>query len=71
MNPLDPMLFALGGPWLGKAAFVGVFAALLAWLVFLPARLINEAPALPWWRRSRLWAIVIVCLQMAVYLWLG
>ena len=65
------ILLATGGPWLGKAAFIGVFALLLVWLIFLPDRLIAEKPGLPWWRRSRVWAIALTCIQMAVYAWLG
>lgn len=72
MNWPQLLLIAVGdGPWLGKLAFVATYAALLVWLVYLPARLIGESPGLPWWRRSRLWAIALACVQMAVYLVLG
>ena len=62
-------LFAASGPWLGKAAFVGVFVLVLVWLVLMPGRLIGQADgAPPWWRNTRVWAILIALIEIAVYL---
>jgi len=56
----------------GKAAFVGVFAALLVWLLLLPARLIDQHERhCPWWRNVRFWAIVVTIVQIWVYAWWG
>jgi hypothetical protein len=73
--PATSMLFdaalvlAAGGPWLGKAAFIGVFVLLLVWLVLMPARLIGDAgERLPWWRNTRVWAIAVTVIQILVYL---
>ncbi len=56
------------GPFWGKAAFVGVFVALLVWLLLLPARLIDpEGVRRPWWRNARFWAILVTIAQIAVY----
>ncbi len=60
------------GPFWGKAAFVAVFAALLVWLLFLPARLIDsQGVRRPWWRNVRFWAILVTITQIGVYLVLG
>lgn len=59
-------------PLWGKAAFVGVFMALLVWLLLLPARLIDqEGLRRPWWRNVRFWAIVVTIVQIGVYFWWG
>ena len=56
------------GPFWGKAAFVGVFVALLVWLLFLPASLIDpERVHCPWWRNTRFWAVVVTLVQISVY----
>jgi len=60
---------APGGPLWGKAAFVGVFALILVWLVLMPGRLIGQGDRRPpWWRNARLWAIAIAAVQVVVYL---
>ncbi|MBN1909829.1 MAG: hypothetical protein JW818_08835 [Pirellulales bacterium] len=59
------------GPWLGKAAFAGVFVLLLVWLLFMPARLIDEDRGTAWWRSARWWAVLICSVQIAVYLYWG
>jgi hypothetical protein len=57
------------GPWLGKAAFVGVFVVLLIWLCLMPGRLIGRTEARPrWWRNARLWAIAVTVIQIVIYL---
>ena len=59
-------------PLLGKAAFVGVFVALLIWLLLLPARLIDqEGIRRPWWRNVRFWAVVVTIAQICVYAYWG
>lgn len=56
------------GPFWGKAAFVGVFVALLVWLLLLPARVIDpQGVRRPWWRNARFWAILVTIAQIAVY----
>ena len=58
-------------PW-GKAAFVGVFAMLLLWLLFLPAGLIDEQGVRkPWWRNVRFWAVLVTIAQICVYAYWG
>jgi len=61
-------MLASGGPLAGKAAFIGVFVLLAIWLVAMPGRLIGQADGRPpWWRNSRVWAIVVVLIQVVVY----
>ncbi len=61
-----------GSPLLGKAAFVGVFALLLLWLLFMPSALIDrEGARKPWWRNVRFWAIVVTIAQIGVYCYWG
>jgi hypothetical protein len=60
------------GSFWGKAAFVGVFAALLVWLLLLPAQLIDEERVRrPWWRNVRFWAILVTIAQIGVYVFWG
>lgn len=60
-----------GSLW-GKAAFVGVFVALLVWLLLLPVRLVDpEGVRRPWWRNARFWAIVVTIAQISVYVFWG
>jgi hypothetical protein len=54
------------GSW-GKWVFSAALAMLLLWLIFMPARLIGQAPGVPWWRNVRVWAIVVCVLQLAIY----
>jgi len=59
-------------PLAGKAAFVGVFVALLVWLLLLPPRLIDEQGLRrPWWRNVRFWAVVVTLAQIWVYYYWG
>jgi hypothetical protein len=61
-----------GGPLWGKLAFVCVFVALLMWLLFLPARLVDPAGVRrPWWRNTRFWAVLVTILQIGVYVFWG
>ena len=61
-----------GGPLPGKVAFVAVFVVLLVWLLFLPARFINqEGIQIPWWRSVRFWAVVVTLVQIWVYSYWG
>jgi quinol-cytochrome oxidoreductase complex cytochrome b subunit len=56
----------------GKAAFVGVFAALLVWLLLLPAHLIDQQGVRrPWWRNARFWAVLVTIVQIGVYVCWG
>jgi hypothetical protein len=67
-----PALLATGGPWLGRLAFIGVFVALLVWLVLAPDRLIGNVDGRPpWWRNARVWAILVCVTQIVVYLHWG
>ena len=60
---------ATAGPWAGKLAFVMVFVFLLVWLLAMPARLAGHTDGRPpWWRNSRVWAVVVTLLQIVVYL---
>ena len=62
-------LLATGGPLLGKAAFIAVFVILLIWLLLMPGRLIGHADARPpWWRNTRVWAVVVTVIQILAYL---
>ena len=62
-------LLAAGGPWAGKLAFIGVFVLLLVWLLLMPGRLIGQIDRPPpWWRNTRVWAIVVSVVQILVYL---
>lgn len=62
---------ASGAPasdWAGQAAFIGTFLLLVMVLVLLPPRLAGETgEVVPWWRRVRLWAILIALTQMVFY----
>jgi len=69
---LRPAIFLLAdvasGQLLGKAAFVGVFVLLLAWILFMPARLIGLADRpVPWWKNARFWAALIALIEIGVY----
>ena len=76
MNTLAILVFqtlpvAVENAW-GKAAFIGTFVLLVVVLALLPPRLAGEAGQLiPWWRRARLWAILIALTQICLYAWWG
>lgn len=57
----------------GKMAVSTVFALLILLLILLPASVRNmlKEEQLPWWRRTRLWAMVIAAIQVIVYLTFG
>ena len=60
---------AAAGPILGKAAFIGVFVILLVWLLLMPRTLIGHGDGpVPWWRNTRVWAVVVTVAQILVYL---
>jgi hypothetical protein len=69
-TPTLPLL-AVTNHTLGVALFIGVYVLLLMWLVLMPARLLDEPPGHPWWKSSRLWAILIAGVQILAYLALG
>jgi quinol-cytochrome oxidoreductase complex cytochrome b subunit len=47
---------------------VGVFVALLVWLLLLPTRFIDqEGVRRPWWRNARFWAVLVTIAQIGVY----
>jgi hypothetical protein len=59
---------ATGNNWTGKAAFISAFVLLVLVLVKLPPQLTGETDRqAPWWRRVRVWAIVIALTQIAIY----
>jgi hypothetical protein len=54
--------------WTGKAAFISAFVLLVVVLVLLPPRLAGETGlVVPWWRRVRLWAVVVALIQIVIY----
>ncbi|MCL4176440.1 MAG: hypothetical protein KJ072_01660 [Verrucomicrobia bacterium] len=73
MNPMfgfiqSSLLMAALPTWTGKAAFIGAFVLLVVVLVLLPPRLAGETGrVVPWWRRVRLWAVVVALIQIAIY----
>jgi hypothetical protein len=73
MNPMfssipTSLLIATLPAWTGKAAFISAFVVLVVVLVLLPPRLAGETGrAVPWWRRVRLWAVVVALIQIAIY----
>jgi hypothetical protein len=77
MNPMfslipPSLLIAALPAWTGKAAFISAFVALVVVLVLLPPRLAGETGlVVPWWRRVRLWAVVVALIQIAIYACLG
>jgi hypothetical protein len=61
-----------GGPWAGKLAIMAVFAAVLVWVLLMPARLIGEGDEpLPWWKNARFWAALIAVIEICVYFRFG
>jgi len=49
-------------------AFISAFVVLVVVLVLLPPRLAGETgQVVPWWRRVRLWAVVVALIQIAIY----
>ncbi len=62
---------ASGAGWMGKAAFIGVFVALIVLLASLPARMLGETECRPApWRNVRAWAILVAVAQILIYtLW--
>ncbi|HOY57591.1 MAG TPA: hypothetical protein PK640_05555 [Verrucomicrobiota bacterium] len=62
---------ASGAGWVGKAAFIGVFVALIVLLASLPARMLGETECRPaLWRNVRAWAILVAAAQILIYtLW--
>lgn len=57
-----------GGPWPGKLAIMAVFAAVLIWVLVMPARLIGQGDEpLPWWKNARFWAALIAVIEICVY----
>ena len=57
---------------IGRLAFAGVFALLIAWLIVIPRHRIGQADRVPpCWRNFLFWAIAVAAVQMAVYLFWG
>lgn len=73
MNPMFAfvqswLLIATLPAWTGKVAFISTFVVLVVVLVLLPPRLAGETGrVVPWWRRVRLWAVVVALIQIAIY----
>lgn len=73
MNPMfgfiqSGLLIATLPAWTGKVAFISAFVVLVVVLVLLPPRLAGETGrVVPWWRRVRLWAVVVALIQIAIY----
>ena len=54
-----------GADWMGKAAFIGAFVALIVLLASLPARMLGETERRPpLWRDVRAWARFISSRQV-------
>lgn len=65
-------MLGAGDDWTGKGAFMGVFVLLILLLVLLPPRLAGDDDGRSrWWRNARLWAILIVLVQIMIYAWWG
>lgn len=63
---------ASGADWMGKAAFIGAFVALIILLASLPAKMLGETERRPpLWRNVRAWAILIAVAQILVYAFWG
>lgn len=69
-HALNVLVFAAAGaPLWGRLAFSGVFAALVVWLLVVPAsRLGEEKSGGSLWQTSRFWAVLIAISQAVVYL---
>ena len=67
------MTTILLGTFSGKMAVAAVFGLLILLLILLPAsvRQMLKEEQVPWWRRTRLWAMVIAAIQVIVYLTFG
>jgi hypothetical protein len=63
---------ASGADWMGKAAFIGAFVALIVLLASLPASMLGETERRPpLWRNVRAWAILIAVAQILIYSFWG
>jgi hypothetical protein len=63
------LVLAAAAPLAGRVAFSGVFAALIVWLLFVPASRLGEQDTnRSLWRTSRFWAVLVAASQMVVYL---
>ncbi len=63
---------ASGADWIGKAAFIGVFVALIVLLASLPAKMLGETERRPpLWRNVRAWAILVAVAQILIYSFWG
>jgi amino acid permease len=61
-------LLVLAASW-GQAAFIAVFVLVLIGIFIMPRKFIGQAEVRPvWWRNVRVWAAVICCLQIIIYL---
>lgn len=65
--------FSFLGTMTGNLAVAFVFVLLILLLIFLPDSVRNmlKEEQLPWWRRTRIWAILIAAIQVVVYLAFG
>lgn len=63
---------ASGADWMGKAAFIGAFVALIILLASLPAKMLGETDRPPpLWRNVRAWAILVAVAQIFIYAFWG
>ncbi len=63
-----PLADVGGGPLVGRLAFMGVFIALLVWILLMPARLIGQGDGpVVWWKSARFWASLIALIEIGVY----
>jgi hypothetical protein len=61
-----------GAGWMGKAAFIGAFVALIILLASLPAKMLGETERRPpFWRNVRVWAILVALAQILIYSFWG
>lgn len=69
MFELPSWWLAETAPLAGRLAFAGVFAAVIVWLMVIPSSHLTEEDQSPaWWRRSRVWAVMVAATQMLIYL---
>jgi hypothetical protein len=55
--------------WLVKVMVIGLFVGLAVWALSLPrAYALRGAPDKAWWRDVRIWAVIVIGLEIIPYL---